>query len=249
MLQKTIASYKQPSKELEKYIEVYWTAYNPTDEAVEMPIVPDGSMHIIWLNGYIFLSGFMEEASVISIAPKDKFFGIQFKPYALALLLECCVSEFNNKDVPLESLNKVLEEDIRVIIEKKKHSQYNDAFNHYFKRLFSDKSVDELLLNTLELLHASHGNTLVSDCAKALEVHPKKLERLFIKNIGVSVKKYSKIIRFYDIHTVLEEEGLENLTQKVLDKGYFDQAHFNRDFKKLTGLTPSSKLMSILYNT
>ena len=32
-------------------------------------------------------------------------------------------------------------------------------------------------------------------------------------------------------------------------KGYFDQAHFNRDFKKLTGLTPSSKLMSILYNT
>ena len=89
----------------------------------------------------------------------------------------------------------------------------------------------------------------MSDCAKALEVHPKKLERLFIKNIGVSIKKYSKIIRFYDIHMVLEEEGLENLTQKVLDKGYFDQAHFNRDFKKITGLTPSSKLMSILYNT
>jgi len=248
MLQKIVASYTPPLKELEIYITVYWTAYNPTEEAVEMPIVPDGSMHIIWLNGYIFLSGFMEEASVISIAPEDKFFGIQFKPYALALLLECCVSEFNNKDIPLESLNKALEEDIRAIIEKK-HSQPNDAFNHYFKRLFSDKSVDELLLNTLELLHASHGNTLVSDCAKVLEVHPKKLERLFIKNIGVSVKKYSKIIRFFDIHTVLEEEGLENLTQKILDKGYFDQAHFNRDFKKLTGLTPSSKLMSILYNT
>jgi len=63
------------------------------------------------------------------------------------------------------------------------------------------------------------------------------------------VKKYSKVIRFYDIHSVLREEGLEDLTLKVLDKGYFDQAHFNRDFKKLTGLTPSSKLMSILYNT
>jgi len=248
MLRKIIASYTPPLKELETYIKMYWTAYNPTEKVVELPIVPDGSMHIIWLNGYIFLSGLMEEASVISIAPEDKFFGVQFKPYTLALLLECCVSEFNNKDVPLESLNKVLEEDIRAIIEKN-HSQYNDAFNHYFKRLFSDKSVDELLLNTLELLHASHGNTLVSDCAKALEVHTKKLERLFIKNIGVSVKKYSKIIRFYDIHTVLEEEGLKNLTQKVLDKGYFDQAHFNRDFKKLTGVHPSSKLMSILYNT
>ena len=248
MLQRILASYKEPSTELRKYIKHYWTASNPTDEAVELPIVPDGSMDIIWLNGYIFLSGFMEEATVISIAPKDRFIGIQFHPYALALLLDCCVSEFNNKDVPLEALNKVLEEDIRAIIEKK-HSQHNDAFNHYFQRFFSDKSVDELLLNTLELLHASHGNTLVSDCAKALEVHPKKLERLFIKNMGVSVKEYSKIIRFYDIHMVLEEEGLENLTQKVLDKGYFDQAHFNRDFKKITGLTPSSKLMSILYNT
>jgi len=249
MLQKIIASYEKPSTELQKYIKTYWTAYNPTGEAVELPIVPDGSMDIIWLNGYIFLSGFMEEACVISIAPEDRFFGIQFQPYALALLLECNVSEFNNKDVPLESLNKGLEKEIRAIIESSKHSQHNDAFNHYFKRLFFDKSVDTLLVNTLELIHVSHGNTLVSDCAKALEVHPKKLERLFIKNIGVSVKKYSKIIRFLDIHMVLEEEGLENLTHKVLDKGYFDQAHFNRDFKKLTGQTPSSKLMSILYNT
>ncbi len=248
MLQKIIASYQPPTQELEKYINSYWTAYNPTEEAVELPIVPDGSMHIIWLNGYIFLSGFMEEARIIHIAPEDKFFGIQFQPYALALLLDDNVSEFNDENVPLEALNKALEEDIRVIIEKN-HSKLNDAFNHYFKRLFLDKSVDKLLLNTLELLHASHVNALVSECAKALEVHPKKLERLFIKNIGVSVKKYSKIIRFYGIHAVLEEEGLENLTQKVLDKGYFDQAHFNRDFKKLTGLTPSSKLMSILYNT
>ena len=135
MLQKIIASYQPPLKELEKYIESYWTAYNPTDKAVELPIVPDGSMDIIWLNGHIFLSGLMEEACVISIAPEDKFFGIQFKPYALALLLDCCVSEFNNKDIPLESLNKVLEEDIRAIIEKN-HSQHYDAFNHYFKRFF-----------------------------------------------------------------------------------------------------------------
>jgi AraC-like DNA-binding protein len=247
MLQKIIASYTQPSKELEKYIKMYWTAYNPTVEDVEMPIVPDGSMDIIWLNGNIFLSGLMESARVISIAPEDKFFGIRFKPYALALLLDEDVSTFNDKTVPLEGLDKSLTKDVREIIEEK--SKPNEVFNSYFEIFFSDKSIDKLLLNTLELIHSSHGNIIVSDCAEELEVHPKKLERLFIKYMGVSVKKYSKIIRFYDIHSILREEGLENLTQKVLDKGYFDQAHFNRDFKKLTGLTPSSKLMSILYNT
>jgi len=247
MLKKIIASYNQPSKELEIYIKMYWTAYNPTGEDIEMPIVPDGSMDIIWLNGYIFLSGLMKSARVISIASEDRFFGIRFKPYALALLLAENVSTFNDKTVPLEGLNRTLTNDMREIIEENRKP--NEALNSYFEIFFSDKLIDKLLLNSLNLIHLSHGNTSVSDCAEKLEVHPKKLERLFIRYMGVSVKKYSKIIRFYDIHAVLREEGLENLTQKVLDKGYFDQAHFNRDFKKLTGLTPSSKLMSILYNT
>jgi AraC-like DNA-binding protein len=226
---------------------VYWTAYNPTDEAVEMPIVPDGSMDIIWLNGNIFLSGLMESARVISIAPEDKFFGIRFQPYALAILLDEDVSKFNDKTVPLDALDKSLEEDIRELIEE--NETPNEVLNNYFEIFFDDKSIDALILNTLELIHLSHGNVLVSDCADTLKVHPKKLERLFVRYVGVTVKKFSKIIRFHDIHSVLREEGLDDLTQKVLDKGYFDQAHFNRDFKKLTGLTPSSKLMSILYNT
>lgn len=77
---------------------MYWSAYNPTDEDVQMPIVPDGSMDIIWLNGNIFLSGLMESARVISIAPKDRFFGIQFEPYALALLLDEDISKFDEND-------------------------------------------------------------------------------------------------------------------------------------------------------
>jgi len=247
MLQKIIASYQKPSLELRKYIKLYWTASNPTDEVVEMPIVPDGSMDIIWLNGYIFLSGLMEEARVISISPKDNFFGIRFQPYALVLLLGEDIAKFNNKSIALEEINKVLEEDIRERIEQ--DTKVNESLNKYFEIFFSDKEVDEVLINTLALIDVSHGNISVSDCAEKLEIHPKKLERLFIKYVGLSVKKYSKIIRFYDIHSVLREEGLEDLTLKVLDKGYFDQAHFNRDFKKLTGLTPSSKLMSILYNT
>jgi len=75
------------------------------------------------------------------------------------------------------------------------------------------------------------------------------LERLFISYVGVTPKKFCKIVRFYDTHKILSKEGIENLSQKVLENGYFDQAHFNRDFKKLTGVNPSSKLMSILYNT
>jgi len=247
MLQKIVASHRLPPKSLKRHVNTYWTSYNPTNEYIDVPIVPNGCIYIIWKNGNIALSGLTTSAYIMNIAPQDKFFGIEFKPYVLALLLDVEVSKFNDKSIDLKSINKKLEHDIRTIIEN--HSEPYDEFNRFFETYFSDTIIDEILLKTLEFIELSHGNMTVLDLVNSVEVHPKKLERLFVQYLGVSVKKFSKIIRFGEMHRVLSEEGMENLVQKVLDKGYFDQAHFNRDFKKLTGVHPSSKLMSILYNT
>ncbi len=246
MPQKMTTTHKPPSSPLKGYINRYWTAHNTTDKQIEVPIVPDGCMDIIWLDGYLFLSGLMESAEVITIEPRESYFGIQFKPYALALLLDEDVSKFNDKSLALESINVVLKNKMAELIEG--NSPY-DGLNMYFEKIFKDKVVEPKLLSAIEIIRASYGNISVADLADKLEIHPKKLERLFVPNMGVSVKKFSKIVRFYEVHRVLSEEGLGNLCEKVLKKGYFDQAHFNRDFKKLTGLKPSSELMSILYNT
>jgi len=247
MLQKIIASHEESSEALKNYINKYWVSYNPTNEYIDVPIVPDGCIDIIWRNGHIFISGLMTTAYVVNIAPQDRFFGIQFKPYALALLLDEEVSKYNDKSIDLKRVNKTLEEDIRTIIE---HNQEPYAgFNKFFEKYFANRQINETILKTVKLIESSYGNMTVLDLLSCVETHPKKLERLFVRYLGVSVKKFSKIIRFFEVHRVLSEKGMENLAQKVLDKGYFDQAHFNRDFKKLTGVHPSSKLMSILYNT
>jgi len=59
----------------------------------------------------------------------------------------------------------------------------------------------------------------------------------------VTAKKFARYIRFIQTHKHLSKEGLDNLCFKVLEKGYYDQAHFNREYKSLTGLTPSSDEM------
>jgi AraC-like DNA-binding protein len=246
LLKKITTSNKSPSKALELYINRYWTAYNPTNEQIEVPIVPDGCMDIIWKDGYLFLSGLMELADVITIEPHERYFGIQFKPYALALLLGEDVSKFNNQSISLDSINDTLKSKMSKLIES---SEPYDALDEYFAKFFFEKVVEPKLVMAVKIIRDSYGNVSVTDLVDRLEMHPKKLERLFVPRMGVSVKKFSKIVRFHEVHKVLSEEGLENLSSKVLEKGYFDQAHFNRDFKKLTGLKPSSKLMSILYNT
>ncbi len=247
MLQKIIASHQLPSEKLSEYINKYWTAHNPTDEYIEVPIVPDGCIDIIFKNGQVFLSGLMKTTQVITIHPDDSYFGIQFKPYAVALLFNEDISYFNDMFKPLNEIDVSLTNALSSVM------QYNEEphskLNEYFERYFATHKVETVLLDAIEHITSSDGNIGISDLCDGLNIHQKKLERVFVSQVGVSPKQFAKIIRFYKTHRVLSQEGIDNLTQKILDKGYFDQAHFNRDFKKFTGMSPSSKLMSILYNT
>jgi AraC-like DNA-binding protein len=226
---------------------MYLVSYNPTDEYLDVPIVPDGNIYIIYKNGNIVISGLTTSAYILNIAPEDYFFVIQFKANVLNLLLEKDASMYKDKSIELKYVNRKLENEIRTIIENS-NEPYNDL-DKFFETFFLYKNINEILLKSLQLIEQSQGNIPVLDLANEVGVHPKKLERLFIKSLGVSVKKFSKIKRLGEMHSVLSEQGMVNIVDTILDKGYFDQAHFNRDFKKLTGVTPSSKLMSILYKT
>jgi AraC-like DNA-binding protein len=59
------------------------------------------------------------------------------------------------------------------------------------------------------------------------------------------LKKYINSYWFFRNNT---DEDI-NLVTIALSSGYFDQAHFNREYKKLTGFSPNNETMSILYNT
>jgi len=247
LFQKIQATHQHPSELLEKYINSYWIAYNPTQETIDVPIVPDGCIDIICKNSKLFLSGLMEFTQIVAIEPKDHYFGIQFKPYAVAMLLDEDISVFNDELILLEGVNSDLTKELQKIFEM--DAKPYGLMNDYFKNFFADKEVEFFVLEAIELIKTSHGNITVMALCEKLGIHQKRLERLFVALVGVSPKKFAKIVRFHSTHRVLSEEGMDNLSQKVLEKGYFDQAHFNRDFKKFTGVTPSSKLMSILYNT
>jgi len=73
------------------------------------------------------------------------------------------------------------------------------------------------------------------------------ISRWFNHDIGISPKKIARIVRFnkalYALHA-------EKETGFYFDFGYFDQAHFLREFKEFTGITPEAylKMVSDLYN-
>lgn len=70
------------------------------------------------------------------------------------------------------------------------------------------------------------------------ELSKRDVQRKFKHYIGISPNVYQRIIKLNKIKAQLSKGDFENLTQLALENGYFDQAHFIRDFKYFMKLTP-----------
>jgi AraC-like DNA-binding protein len=68
--------------------------------------------------------------------------------------------------------------------------------------------------------------------------------RQFDRQIGMTPKAFARVLRFGRAVRHLTRGGEARLADIALDCGYFDQAHFTRDFRAFAGVTPSDLLAS-----
>jgi AraC-like DNA-binding protein len=70
----------------------------------------------------------------------------------------------------------------------------------------------------------------------------KWLIELFRAQVGLTPKLYCRLRRFETALTLIGQQKEPNWARLALRCGYFDQAHFNRDFRALSGLCPTEYL-------
>ena len=63
-----------------------------------------------------------------------------------------------------------------------------------------------------------------------------------MKQIGISPKQLGKVIRLQTALQLLLNRESESLTAIAYESEYYDQAHFIKDFKEFTGVTPKDFL-------
>ena len=80
----------------------------------------------------------------------------------------------------------------------------------------------------------------VRDLSDAVGFSQKHLIAQCKKYVGVTPKKLARIARFHRALQTIEPAGSPNWADIALRCGYFDQAHFNRDFVTFSGLTPGA---------
>jgi len=92
--------------------------------------------------------------------------------------------------------------------------------------------------STLAELTRCDGQTTVEALSHLAGTSARQVERGFARHLGIPPKTVARILRFQRAMRALMRDPGGALADVAADAGYFDQAHFVRDFRRMTGGVP-----------
>lgn len=232
-------------------IERIWILENDGED-LDLMIPPNPYVNMVFPIGesrYMFIKEWIGSPQIEGISlqtislhypAKTKFIGIRFFPYGWFSFLKLHGSEILNKSLNLNPLtpnlsigafeNKeminedILEEIYRILNQLyiENQDQNLDIVKEFYEQFRNGESQESIE----EFCHKHHSNYST-------------LNRYFSKVTGLSPKRFERLIKFRKSLCSLIDNPQE-LTKIGLDSGYFDQAHFIREFKLFLNHTPSS---------
>ncbi len=251
-----------PSAPLAPFVKHYWVleACNK-DGIIKERVIPTGNIEIMFHYRKPFSSilptgeSRTQDRSMISGINHSWFdvntngesgaIAITFYPGAAANFFDLPLIELEGKSIHLEDIAKgkthsteeqlaeaaTLQERIRIIE------------NFLLKRLCPTPAQDmKLIRQGVGIVKNFKGQIKATELAQKLCTTPKTLERKFALYVGNTPKQFIKIIRFHEAITTITSIKPGQLTQHALENGYYDQAHFIRDFKAYSGYTPKEMI-------
>jgi AraC family transcriptional regulator len=106
------------------------------------------------------------------------------------------------------------------------------------KRLMDDNKIPAWLKTTREYLHENWDQTVsLQDLSDATRVHPVTISRYFPRYFSSTIGSYMRKLKVERaLHLIKTSDA--SLTQIAYECGFYDQSHFIRTFRNLTGFNP-----------
>ncbi len=249
----------KPCTDLQPFIKCFWTLED--EGKVDPPrqrIVPDGCMEMIFHYGDLYKQHFADGSFIIQ--PRSFIFGqitnyleisptgssgiiaARFMPDGLTPFITVPVSALANKAVSLDEVfgdeGKELENNVMASIDNSRRIKLVEDF--LLCRLSDPGTVDVIAKACVDVIFQSQGQLGVLELSDKLNINRRNMERRFASVIGMSPKQLSKVVRLQATLRMLEHKRSESLTSIAHENGYYDQAHFIKDFKEFTGTSPKS---------
>ncbi|HXF60204.1 MAG TPA: helix-turn-helix domain-containing protein [Caldilineaceae bacterium] len=232
-----------PSPDLAFFVARYWIVeWDLRDqEPYHQTNIPHPCINLVIEHGQSSVYGVNTGLSSRTLQGRGRVFGVKFRPGAFYPFAKTPVCRLNDRTFPLEAFfnveSRALEQAVLSPDDPARMIQRMEEFlrGHLPAR-------DEAVAEINRMVDAIMGNreiTKVDDVAQQFAVSKRTLQRLFSRYVGVSPKWVIKRYRLHEAADRLAAGATVEWAKLAVSLGYFDQAHFIKDFKAMVGTTPA----------
>lgn len=249
----------RPSEILAPFVKCFWVleAFGESGLDQKDRILPDGCMELIIHYGDLYrLSNeqgeivqprsfvFGQIKSFIELSPTgvSGMIGVRFYPHGASPFLDIPIHELSDQSPDLIAIfgtaGRKLED--RILNSDNTENRIAILEEFLIKRLHASKlkSPDDLVRFSVQRILKSGGMVKMDQLSSDLNIGHRQFERRFISAVGMNPKLLARIIRFQNVFRLVEQGRINSLTALSYESGYYDQAHFIRDFKSFAGVNP-----------
>lgn len=202
-----------------------------SDLSVPPAVITDGWFMGVWTRRFL-----------VEYPTRVRLVGVHFKPWGISPFVDMPATELRDRWVPVDavwerSLDRIRNQIGAIASATETLRRLEEELRSRLAEAPS-RGLD-LVQRTAGCLEASHGAVPVGALTDAAGVSGNHLATQFKSHVGVTPKRVARIYRFARL--ILSVDALRPVDWAELahTAGYFDQAHFCREFKDFTGHTPT----------
>ncbi|MCB0631368.1 MAG: DUF6597 domain-containing transcriptional factor [Saprospiraceae bacterium] len=231
---------------LQDYLLCYWKFTGPRsgpDGPIRHYIPPDACPSLIFFTLPQFdVKGTTLFGPTKYIAETQVFrgsisMGIRFRPGVISGLFGQSGQELRDQNIqPAPILNGLdYEQGLDLVTDA---AGWQDYLNQTLPLVIarSQPHIPQVLQQAMDTILSSRGNIRISDLLETIPLSERQLQKTFKQEVGLTLKEFATVMRLRASIIQMELEG-KGYQDMVFDSGYYDQAHFIRDFSKLSRIS------------
>ena len=244
-----------PSVELRPYVQSFWSFRRaaPLLTFREEYMHPRGGFGVVFNFGDpVFLDGrlvkeplFLDGANTLSrkmgFVGQVDMVGVRFREGGAYPFLGVPLHELRDAFTPraVSDRRQVLRLNAQLAETAVRANRFQLLDQWLVVRLAQGQARSLLIPPSLARLQTRAGQLPIPQLAEELAVSQRQLERLFQLQVGMTPKQYARLVRVETARLALKQHT-ETTTRLAVDLGFYDQAHFIREFRSVIGMTPTA---------
>lgn len=240
----------RPPESLRDLVECAWSLGGsvPPGLVQTSRVLPDGCMDIVFDFGAEPSSdtargavvGTMTRAEVFHTEGDLDVFGVRFLPGGAPRVLGTPAHELTDGSA---ELSHWAGSEASFIVERLAHAGGFADRARILWRFLAERASGAVgrlhVIRAADVLMHAHQDISMASLADEIGVSRRTVERAFTEEVGISPKLSARIGRFRRAVNILLDFPDMTLGRAAHASGYFDQSHFNREFRAFAGLSPS----------